>query len=354
MKDKLINLKEKMIIALKNLKEKTVELYTSNKKIFIICTAILLILIILIIAISSKTKIGNTSTNLNNFGFSVQKGGKVYFLGLKRNNTDGIYSVSKNGNKIKKISSDYGIYLNAIGKYIYFLDLSSNEYNIARMKTDGSDKETIIKDVDSKKVTVINNWIYYFKDSNFYKSKVSGDNKQILSKKAISNYEIIGNIIYYSYADDGKTVISKMKTNGEKNEKIDTDASEKFFISNGKIYYIYENYDENKFEYKYELYKINTNGKNKDLITEVSKNIKFDSINFDGNRIYYAREDENNKYSIYNMKLNGKSEKKIIDLEGTSTIINMHDGWMYYTDQKDNGDSQMYKVKTNGKDRIEL
>lgn len=341
MKDKLINLKNKAVGVI-----------TNNKRVSIIIAVALIVIIIAVILISSRTKIGNTSGNLNNSGFSVKDGGWIYYLGLKDNNTDGIYKIKSNSDKKEKVSSDYGLYLNKVGNYIYYLDRTSGNRDIVKMKMNGENKEVIIKDVDTEKITVVDNWIYYFKDSKFYRAKTNGEGKQILSKKTVESYEVVDKWIYYSYIDDSKYTIAKMRTNGEDVTKIDNDASRLFFVDNNNIYYIYENEDENEFEYNYELYKIKTNGKDKNKVADIGKKIQFNGINFDGDRIYYTKVNEDNDIlSIYSMKINGKDETKIVDIKGDSTIINVHGDWVYYTDQNDNGDSDMFRIKTNGKDK---
>lgn len=346
---KLINNVKDFFIKMKNLIKKFV---LENKKLSIIIGTVLLVIIFgaLLIAFN-KTEIGNTSGNLNNSGFSVQKDGYIYYLGLKDNNTDGIYRMKLNNSKKEKITSDYGLYLNNSGKFLYYLDATEGKYNIVKVKTNGEDKEIIVKDVDTAKITVIDNWIYYFKESNFYKVKVNGEEKQILSKKSIENYEICDNWIYYSYINDGKNVIAKMRTNGEDITKIDSDASNVFFVKNNKIYYVYESYNEENLEYNYDLYVIKTNGDKKEKIANLGNNLQMENVNFDGDRIYYAKTNENDVLAIYSIKLNGKDEDKIVEIQAYSTIMNIHDKWIYYTDQDDNGQSQMFRVKINGEEK---
>lgn len=346
---KLINNIKDFFINMKNLVKQFI---IENKKLSIIIAIILFVMIIGggIIA-NTKSKIGNTSGNLNNSGFSVEKDGWIYYVGLENSNTDGIYKINSNGENKQKVTSDYGLYLNKSGKFLYYLDAADGKYNIVKVQTDGTNKEVIIDNVDTSKITVINDWIYYFKDFNFYKTKTNGEEKQILSKKSIDNYEINGDWIYYSYINDGKYVIAKMRTNGEDVIKIDNDSSNIFFINNNDIYYIYESYNEEKSEHNYELYKVKTNGEKKEKITNIGKNVKLENINFDGEKIYYLKANENNELAMYSIKLNGKDESKIVDIQGFSTMININDGWIYYTDQNDNGDSQMFRIKTDGKEK---
>ena len=355
MKDKFKNFRNKVVEFFTNAKNKVSAFVMANKIVsIIIAVAIVIVIILGIVIACRKPKVGNTSGNLNNSGFSVEMNGWVYYLGLKDSNTDGIYKVKANGDKKEKVSSDYGLYLNKSGNYIYYLDRTTSDYNIVRMKTNGEDKKILVDTVDTEKITVVNNWIYYFKDAKFYKVKTNGKNKQVLSEKVIDNYEIVGKWIYYSYINNGKYIIAKMKTNGEDNTKIDTDAARTFFVKGNTIYYIYENYNEDDLKYYYELYKIKTNGKNKEKITDLEDGINLSSMNFDGNKIFYTKNDENNNLCIYSIELNGKNETKITEIQAYSTIINLHNGWIYYTDINDNGDSQMYRIKINGKDKQEL
>lgn len=354
MKEKVMNFKNKVIDFFKNTKNKVPVLIKENKKTTIILMLVLVVVILGIILLCNKTKLGNTSGNLNNSGFSVKNKNWVYYLGLKNSNTDGIYKIKENGKKEEKISDDYGIYLNKSGNYLYYLDRTTGNYDIVKMKQNGKDKEVIISDVDVAKITVVDNWIYYFKDAKFYKAKTNGESKQILSKRTIDNYEVVEKWIYYSYINNGKYVIAKMNTNGEKDTKIDDDTGRRFYVSDNDIYYISEKYNTDNFEYTYELYKIKTNGKNKEKITDINGNIDINSVNFSDNKMYYTKVNEDNKTAIYSMKLNGKDEKIITELKGYTTFINVHESWIYYTDKNDNEDSQMFRIKENGKGRQAL
>ena len=343
-------MKEKII----NLKNKFIELIKNNKIVSIVIAAFILIILIVIIVVCSKTQEGNTSGNLINLGFSVQKGGWTYYLGFKDSINDGIYKINSSGSKKEKISDDYGLYLNKSGNYLYFIDLKAEEYNIVKIKTNGEDKQTIENDVDIARFTVINNWIYYFKDDKLYKVKTNGEDKQIILDKSIENYQIVGNWIYYSYLNNGNYIIAKTKTNGEDTQKVDSDASNTFFIDGKNIYYIYENYNEDENTYKYELYRVKISGENKEKIADISGQVDTERINFNSNNLYYIKIDKDGNSAIYKINANGKEETKITDIKTYSTNININNGWIYYTDQNDNGDSDVFRIKTNGENKMAL
>lgn len=345
MKEKILNLKNKILSILK-----------AHKKLVIIIAILILVIIILgVLIASNKDKRGNTTGNLNNLGFSVSSGNQIFYLGFKENRTDGIYKANANGNNIKKVSDDYGLYLNKSGNYLYYLEASkedNNIFNIVKMKTNGKDKEILVENVDTSKITLSDNWIYYFKNYQLYRVKTNNKNKEQITNKSMLNYEVVGDWIYYSYINDGKYVIAKMRTSGEDITKIDDDASEVFFVSKNMIYYIYKN--NNSDTTTYELYKIKANGKNKEKMADISGDVEIDSLNFDGSKLYYSKTNEDGVLSIYSIKINGKDETKIIDIDGYSTMINVNKGKIYYTDLNDNGESDMFVIKTNGKDKKSL
>lgn len=343
--------KEKIKEKATGFKNKMLTLISKNKVLSIAIISIIAILFVIIISISCKSNVGNTSGNLYNNGFSVEHNGILYYSeydGL----LNGIYKVK--GNKKTKISDDRGIYLNISGNNIYYMDL--NNSNIVKMKLNGKNKKVIVKNVDLTKITLVDDWIYYFEQSSLYKIKTNGKGKKKLSTKLMKNYEIVGNWIYYSYMDDGKYVIAKVKTNGKSNKIVSEDVGKAFFLVGNNIYYIYEDYDFNNFEYKYQLYRMKQNGKNKSKVTDFNGEVEVDTINLNGNEIYYAKSNEEEKLGIYKIKLNGKNETKIADLNLHFTKLNLHDKWIYYMNVENSQEMkiQTYRIRTNGKDEQTL
>lgn len=346
MKEKLVNLKNKISSFIKKYKKPTI---------IIVAIAIILILIGIIVLQLTKTKRGNSSGNLNNSGFSVQKGNWIYYLGFNAGKADGIYKIKTDGKGKQKISDDYGMYLNQAGNYLYYLEASMKEegtFNIVKVKTNGENKEIMVEDVDTSKVTLVDNWIYYFKNYQLYRIKIDGKSKEKLLDKSIMSYEIIGDFIYYSYISDNKYVIAKTKINTDEITKIEMDAGRVFFIDKDIIYYIYENQKEEGIVY--ELYKMKTTGKDKEKILEINGNLLLDGINFEKNNLYYTKIDENGNSAIYSINTKKKEEIKIIDINSYSSMININNKNIYYTDINENGDSNIFKIKANGTNKNEL
>ena len=298
-------MKEKII----NLKNIIVNFCKGNKRNVLIALAVILVLVIVLIIGTGKPKYGNTYGNLRNKGIVAEKGNQIYYIAFDEGNADGVYKIKKNGKGKEKVSSEYGYYLNISGSYMYYISLEKEQ--LIKAKLNGSKSEVIAENVGSAPITVVDNWIYYFEGTNLFKIKTNGKKRTQLSNKAIENYQIVGNKIYYSYENDGKQVIAKMDLNGKNVVKIDEEAGKEFFVKGNKIYYINENYDMENYEYKYELCKVKTNGKNKEKICDIEGSVDTYTVNFTENAIYYAKAAKNDKMAIYSIKLNGKDETKI-------------------------------------------
>lgn len=265
----------------------------------------------------------------------------------------GIYKIKNKAKEAsQKISDEYGLYLNVSENYIYYLDEQTQ--SIIKVKANGKEKQVVIEKVDLRPFVVEKNWIYYFEASSFYRIKTNGKDKTKISDKDITYYQLSDNWIYYSYSYDGKQIIARVNKNGKNDKILDEDTSKHFFLSKSKIYYILENYNYEKYAYEYELYSINTNGKNKEKITNISGEINTDTFNANKGELYYAKEDENAKLSIYKINLKGKKEEKIVELNAYSTSINVYDSYIYYMDIDDLQNTRIYRIKTNGTEKEQL
>lgn len=334
-------MKEKVI----NLKNIIVNFCKGNKRNIIIVLAVILILVVLIMG-TGKQKYGNTYGNLRNKGIVVEKGNQIYYISFNEGNADGVYKIKKNGKGKEKVSDEYGYYLNISGSYLYYVSLENEQ--LIKTKLNSNKSQVIAENVDSAPITVVDNWIYYFEGTNLFKVKTNGKKKTQLSNKTIENYQIVGNKIYYSYENNGKQVIEKMNLDGEEIIKIDEEAGKEFFVKGSKIYYINEKYDMENYEYKYELYAIKTNGKNKEKICDIEGSVDTYTVNFTENAIYYAKAAKNDKMAIYSIKFNGKNETKITEVNTYSNLVNIIDKYIYYINQNEEGNVQTYRINVNG------
>jgi len=319
-----------------------------NKKLAIIVGVLLIIILFTIILLSTKPeKHGNTNGNLYNYGIAANKDNKVYYLGFNKYSPDGIYKVKKSGKKTEKISEDYGAYININGNYMYYVDMEN--YNLVKVKTNGKNEKTLVEAIDQLPITVFKGWVYYSKDEKLYRIKTNGNKEERILNKSAQSYQIVNGSIYYTYYDAGEYVLSKMKLDGSNAKKIGSDIGTVFHVEGNTLYYLYKNND-----YIYELHKMKANGKNKERITEMGEDIDDNYINMTNKGIYYLGATDDGKQAIYFVKYNGKDKRKVVDIEIYSTPINVIDNYIFYTDIDDNSNMNTYKIKTNGKDKVQL
>lgn len=318
------------------IKDFIIKFVNEHKKITLRILAVLIVLITIIVIRSTfkKEKIGNSAGNLmQNNGISVADGKWIYYVEFDEGEPSGIYKVKNKGSKTKKIKSGYFEYINVIDKYIYCLekDEDKNQYNLVRMKTNGKKKETIARNIDYAPITATKDRIYYFKDNNLYGIKSNGSDRQKISDKNISYYEISGNTMYYIYENEGTSYIAKMKLNGKNNNirigKLDDSEYVSLHIKGNKIYYIVHEDEKN-----YKLYKMNKNGEKEERIYTFSE--KIECINMQDDAIYYVVNDGGYKISTIDYKAGNKGTIKKLDNEVKFTISNK---WIFYaTENKDN------------------
>lgn len=300
--------------------------YIKEKKMyFIIALTIAIILLVLAIVMFGK-KEENYVGNLINNGFVVQKGKWKYYA-----KEDGIYK--ENTKETKKISEDIAKYLNIEGKYLYFLEKSDEDkFNLVKMKINGKDKQTIVENIDDKMIMVENGIIYYSQNENLFRIKVTGkDRKKILEQNVLS-YQVKNNQIYYVYTDGREYILAKMNLDGTNSKDLETQCDINFYVKHNKIYYIKAEYNIEKYEYDYTLCSIQTNGKNKKEIAEISNTQK--QINMAEDGIYYLTTEDYEKYEIFKIKYNGENISKIAETSMNSKM-NIINKVVYYIDKQD-------------------
>ena len=155
-----------------------------NKKLkylIILIGLIFLIGIIVIgvfLGINNGKKVGNTISNIQDYGYICSDGDYIYYQAIDENDYDkiAIYRCKKNGdNKKILISGNWSVYgLNVYKNYIYFVGINNSDdkyleddeidNKIYRMKKNGKNLE-IINDNnfynESKEIYVVKNKVYY-------------------------------------------------------------------------------------------------------------------------------------------------------------------------------------------------
>lgn len=341
---------------LKDISEKFSMLDSKKKKNIIIIAIIVILLVIIsivtsIILASTVGNAGKVAGNLNNDGFAIAKGNNVYLsntlVDSGESKEKGLYEISSK-NTSKLITQDD--YIKSINYYkgnLYYLAINKNEEGnfirqIVKIKPNGEKKEIIVDNIETVSIgnnslNVSDGWIYYLNsDYKLEKVKTNGEKRQQISEEELVCFQISGKYIYYTTKDDD---FKRMKKDGSAIEKLEN-GIDSFQIFSNNVYYISKS---NKH-----LMKLNLKDKSDTEI--VARKIK--TFNIYEKTIYYAV-NENDEQALYKMKINGKENKKIVDLASANVYICVADDWIYYTDKVEDSPYYytIYRIKTNGKNK---
>ena len=167
------------------------------------------------------------------------------------------------------------------------------------------------------------------------------------------NYGIVaedGKWTYYMEFDDNEpSGIYRVKTNGEKTQKILGGYYEYVNVVDNYIYCLEKDEDDNqynlvKIKTNGNLYSIKTNGSDKNKISD--KNIQYYEIC--NNLIYYIYENDGNSY-IARMKLDGDKNTRIGKLEDDEYIaLHVKGSKVYYIVLEGGSQYKLYKMNKNG------
>jgi len=353
---------------LKNISERFKSLDGKQKRLLIIIASIIVALVIIsiITSIIFAGIVGNAGKvvgNLNNKGFVVTKGNKVYLSNTGINDgqegKSGLFEINKD-NKVKLIEeSEWIRSINYYKGYVYFLSMNiiddstgNYERQIIKMKPNGEKKTVLVDDIETDSIgndslNVSDGWVYYLNsDKKLEKIKTNKSKRQQISDEQIEQFQICGKYIYYTTVDDE---FGRMKKDGSNREKIENGIG-KFQVVGNDVYYISAANNH--------LIKLDLAQKEGKKETEVvSKAIS--TFNIYEKTIYYAvheigASENEQEEAIYRINTNGKKNQKIVDLSSNNNVsICIAGKWIYYTDKVEDSPyyHAIYKIKTNGEDK---
>lgn len=196
------------------------------------------------------TSIGNSTMNISD--------GWVYYLNAEYK----LEKVKTNGEKRQQIADEEIETFQISGNNIYYLT-RDNEFK--KMKKDGSQIEEIEKGIGN--FQVVNNDVYYISRSNYYLMKLDLKTKEeteIVNKK-VKTFNIYKKTIYYATNETEDRAIYSTNLNGKKHKKIvDLLSANNFICIVGNWIYYTDKIEDSI--YNDAVYRIKTNGKDKEMI----------------------------------------------------------------------------------------
>lgn len=325
---------------------------SSRKKALILLAVLICIAIITTIVTHRMTKThfnddyvnGNTGGNLYNAGLFCESNGMIFFS----NPSDGhkLYSMTSEGNDLKKLCDDTVSYINADEHYVYyvrnnisdntqfgFLNWSNN--SLCRIDRDGGDVVTL--DVNpSLYASLLGNYIYYIhydetEASTLYRVKIDGSEKEQVHTSPILPCSTNGSYFYYSGVDKNHNIYRMDTRSNSSTSLLDGNTYSPIVIGDIAYYLDADN--------DYALTKADlATGETSILVDE-----RVDCFNVDNSYIYYQRND-NDSPALCRISTAGGEPEEIA--AGNYTNINITSDYVYFYPY--DNDATCYCYATNG------
>lgn len=282
-----------------------------------------------------------TQLSQDNIYYIVVVNDTIYYVNQSDNSR--IYKMKTDGTDNTLINNDKSRSINVIDDWIYYINYSDDIQDICKVKTDGTNKQSLEKVQWGRQLMVYQDKLYFIDtDDNFYDNissiDLDGNNRTHIIKD-VSSYNISNNMIFYSVYDKG-TFSSEI--NGSNKEKLSIDDSWNINIWNNWIfYYMLSGYNEDGFV-------INQDGSarmklTKDVNTVIVDNLGAPQMENDNNEPKETNDDikENIKRDIvfeeefkidnWNITINKYkfNDKITVDKKIASTYIEAEDSMTY-------------------------
>lgn len=275
----------------------------------------------------------SNSGNLMNEGRVATDGAKLYYS--EPIDGDSLYSADMDGKNKVKLYQGKVRYINVVGDYVYFSDLSRS-YNIFRVKKDGTEAAAIV-DTMATELNIVGDRMFYINwtdNCKIYSSKIDGTEPKAINAAMSMNLNLCGAWIYYVNQDDESTV-HRVRIDGTNDGRIN-DVNSLFLNGCGEwVYYI--NWADNG-----KIYRSSNDGSG---FMEKLNEQRSGYLNITNDTIYYANWVQNGKLS--SMSLDG-SNQKILSNDRCESIHVFGD-WVYYFNQDDA--KRLYRCSANGGNR---
>jgi hypothetical protein len=252
---------------------------------------------------------------------------------LRRKKTDGSSGQLLNDNKIRNIVID--------GDWIYYVN-DGDGFRVYRMKVDGSGEHRL-NGLCSDGIKVSDGWIYYISrnDYDLRRMRTDGSSKKKLNTghsycEVGEIVDIVDGWIYYlmfdgGYEDSFYPYLYRIKPDGSNKKKLCFCKEDEQIINNDLIFY---------YNIKGELHRMKNDGSDDQMIDNTPQTIDIACVT--GDWIYYTKKSDCN--NLYRIKTDGSSKQKLN--EDDTLFIGLVDNWIYYQNRFD--EFRFYRVKTDG------
>lgn len=298
---------------------------------------------------TTSYNVGNSAGNLYNGGLFCEHNGVIYFSNPKDNHS--LYSMTRAGLEVTKISEDTASYINADDNYVYYTRDNSNSNtafsflhvqtnSLCRVKHNG--KQLIVLESDlSIYATQVGDYLYYMHydketASTLYQIKIDGSERKMVTKQPIIPASKKDRFLYYNGVKEDHNIYKKDALSGT-TSTVYTGNCYNPIIEGEYAYFM--DCDNN-----YSLAKVNLSTGDKTMIT----NDRIDCYNLYGNWIYYQRNGDSP--ALCRIQTDGSNQEEVY--AGIYTNINITSSYVYFTELDD--DTTYYQTPTIGAIKVSI
>lgn len=296
---------------------------------------------------NAPSVIGNTAGNLNSKGLFCEYDGKIYFSNPYDHGY--LYSMNPDCTNIKFITEDSASYINAAGKYLYYVK-KNNEvtsestvfrgqiYGVMRRRINGSSSSNLTSkycnDLSLTGSTLIYNTVDN-SDNVTCTIDIQGDKEVIIAREDFSNSCVADGNIYFSDNLSSNHGIYMLNTSTKASTMLLDENTYMANLVDGYLYYIDLDNDQS-------LNRINMSTYEKTVLT-TDHCILYNVYN---DVIFYQC--ENDTHAL--MKMNADGSNPVMVTTGDVSTINCTSEYTFF--QFFNSDN-LYRTPTNGAPAVE-
>ncbi|WP_432663962.1 DUF5050 domain-containing protein [Wukongibacter baidiensis] len=201
---------------------------------------------------TKTTMVGNTSSNIYNYGVVATDGEWEYFWagathGMDEFNGGKLCKMKIDGSDFQVLSDDRPYYINVVGDWVYYIKQENEEASLGygygkiyRIRKDGTDRKELYS-YDSSNMIVVGEWIYFTNESDgkkIYRIKVDGSEATPLNNSESFALQYADGWLYYE-VKESEDVYYFYKMSIEQDSKpihVNFPVGD-FIVNNGWIYY---------------------------------------------------------------------------------------------------------------------
>ncbi|MCL1842955.1 MAG: DUF5050 domain-containing protein [Defluviitaleaceae bacterium] len=307
---------------------------------------------------NSLTGSGNTVGNIINRGMVAQSRGWIFYLTTSppdgTNNTS-IVRERLNGSRRQIVHSvDYGMILafDVVGDWLFF----SRHGNIYRIRADGIGLEHLNTNMRARsdRLSVVDGWIYAYGfgvagEPNIFRMRTDGSNLEsvLYEFETALDVNVVDGWIYFVHWDgqpEESFHIHKIRTDGTELTRLNYESSTYLNVVDGWIYYV------NRSSYN-AIYKMRIDGSENQRVTDDEAS----RLNVSDGWIYYSN--RSNQGYLYRIRTDGTDREQIINRPAWS--IHVIEDWIFFRPDVELGvefseragenlSTPMYRIRKDG------